>query len=255
MTRWSGEAREPDSRNTAPASALFLVSRFRQKAKLSAKPQELPQGVDTMGRLRTLPLCLIVIAGVSPITALAQSERELCAKATGDAAIAACDKAIASNPKDADAFSNRGFTWSVKGDQDKAIADFNEALKINPKHLRALSNRGVAWNRKGDPDRAIADSTEAIKISKRHAKAYNNRGVALIRKRDFDKAIADLNESIKLNPKDASAFFNRGNALEMKGSLKEALADFRKFAELSPKDPDGPAAIARVEQKLKARGS
>ncbi len=115
----------------------------------------------------------------------AQSARDLCAKETGDKAIAACDKAIADNPKDADSYSNRGFSWSAKGDQDKAIADFNEALKINPKHVRALSNRGVAWNRKGDPDRAIADATEAIKVNKRHAKAYNNRAVALIRKREY----------------------------------------------------------------------
>ena len=131
------------------------------------------------------------VAFVDP--APAQSARDLCAKESGDKAIAACDKAIADNPKDADSYSNRGFTWSARGDQDKAIADFNEALKINPKHVRALSNRGVAWNRKGDPDRAIANATEAIKVNKRHAKAYNNRAVALIRKREYDKAIADLN--------------------------------------------------------------
>ena len=121
---------------------------------------------------RTLQLWLIAIAGVALASgAAAQSDRERCAKATGDAAIAACDKAIAANPKEADSFSKRGFTWSVKGDQDKAIADFNEALKLNPKHARALSNRGMAWNRKADPDRAIADSTEAIKLNKRYAKA------------------------------------------------------------------------------------
>jgi hypothetical protein len=40
----------------------------------------------------------------------------------------------------------------------------------------------------------------------------------------------------------------------MKGSLSDALADFRKFAELSPKDTDGPAAVARVEGKIKGGG-
>jgi tetratricopeptide (TPR) repeat protein len=209
----------------------------------------------TMPGLRNPVIYSTFVAGAFAFfePALAQSARDLCAKETGDKAIAACDKAIADNPKDADSYSNRGFSWSVKGDQDRAIADFNEALKLNPKHVRALSNRGIAWNRKGDPDRAIADATEALKVNKRHAKAYNNRAVALIRKREFDKAIADLNESIKLNPKDASAYFNRGNALEMKGSLSDALADFKKYVALSPNDPDGTRAVSRIEDRLKAR--
>ena len=162
----------------------------------------------------------------------AQSARDLCAKETGDKAIAACDKAIADNPKDADSYSNRGFSWSVKGDQDKAISDFNEALKINPKHVRALSNRGVAWNRKGDPDRAIADATEALKVNKRHAKAYNNRAVALIRKREFDKAIADLNESIKLNPKDAECLFQSGQRSGNEGFAFGRIGGFQEVRRL-----------------------
>ena len=161
-----------------------------------------------MTRPHDLKLCFVAFVGsLLAGPALAQTERELCARATGDAALAACDKAIAANPKDADSFANRGFTWSNKGDQDKAIADFNEALKINPKHARALSNRGVAWNRKGDHERAIADSTEAIKINKRYAKAYNNRGVALIRKKELDKAIVDLNEFDQTEPERCQRLF------------------------------------------------
>ena len=49
--------------------------------------------------------------------------------------------------------------WSAyqQKDYDRAIADFNTAIKLDPKNVQAYDNRGNAYADKGDRDRALAD--------------------------------------------------------------------------------------------------
>ncbi len=49
-----------------------------------------------------------------------------------DDAIADYTKAIALDPKLAQAYYNRGYTYEKKGDREQAIADFRKALEIDP---------------------------------------------------------------------------------------------------------------------------
>ena len=51
-----------------------------------------------------------------------------------------------------------------KGDDDEAIADYSESSRLNPKDADAYNNRGNAWSNKGDYDKAITDYNEAIRL-------------------------------------------------------------------------------------------
>ena len=126
-------------------------------------------------------------------------------KRYGDA-IKAFSEIIRTNPRDADAYNNRGVVWHHKGDDDRAIADYTKALDIDPLFSNAYNNRGVAWFHKGDDDRAIADYTEAVEINPRYANAYNNRGGAWHRKGEYGRAIADYTKALELNPNYANAY-------------------------------------------------
>ena len=66
----------------------------------------------------------------------------------------------------------------IKGEYDKAIAHYSEALRLNPKDADAYYNRGIAWERRGEYDKAIADYSEAIRLNPNYADAYYNRGIA-----------------------------------------------------------------------------
>src|SRR6516162_1111660 len=172
--------------------------------------------------------------------AAAADDRETCAKAWGDTAIAACTRAIGSPRfKDRDLvrlYYNRGIEYDEKRDYDRAIADYNEVIHLDPIYAKAYCDRGNAWRNKGDLDRAIADYNEAIRLDPKDAAYYNNRGNAWRNKGDLDRAIADYNEAIRLDPKDAGCYKNRGVANLYAGSLSKALADLNQASELKPKD-------------------
>ena len=172
--------------------------------------------------------------------AAAADDRETCAKAWGDTAIAACTRAIASPRfKGRDLvrlYYNRGIEYDEKRDYDRAIADYNEVIHLDPIYAKAYCDRGNAWRNKGDLDRAIADYNEVIRLDPKDAKAYNSRGIASRAKGDLDSAIADYNEAIRLDPKDAGCYKNRGVANLYAGSLSRALADLNQASELKPKD-------------------
>jgi tetratricopeptide (TPR) repeat protein len=180
-------------------------------------------------------------------------------------AIAAFDEAIRLNPKDADAYINRGSAHASIGNCDTALADYDEAIRLDPKLVVAYYNRGNVYIVKRDYDKAIAEYDEAIRLNPKFAPAYHNRGAAHGIKGDYDRAFADKEEvrrldpklalaafeqvsqldprdsfayhdaAIQLNPKDPLAYYNRGNAFIVKGDYDHAIADYDEAIRLDPK--------------------
>src|SRR5262245_10529468 len=101
--------------------------------------------------VRTI-LCAAVMAVVLTLTAFAgpnpRNDFDICEKASGDIAIAACDRAIASGKftgrELAALYTNRGVEWRAKGNLDRAIADYTEAIRIDPTFAGAYYARGNA---------------------------------------------------------------------------------------------------------------
>ena len=194
-------------------------------------------------------IVLLAVCGFSGShQAVAQTaDQQSCSKDSGDVAIAACSRAIRQNPKDANAYYNRGIVWMNKGENDIAIADYNEAIRLNPKHAIAYNNRGVVWERKGDNDKAFADYNESIRLNPQYTDAYNNRGIVWMNKGDNDKAIADYNEAIRLNPQYANAYHNRGVAWYNKKEYDIAILDYKEALRT---DPNHKLAAANMKLAL-----
>jgi short-subunit dehydrogenase/lipoprotein NlpI len=143
-----------------------------------------------------------------------------------DKAIAAYTEAIRLDPKCAEAYWGRGWTYEKKGDYDQAIADFSEVIRLSPRLSEAYCDRGIVYGKKGSFDEAIADFTEAIRLAPQYTETYGGQGSAYGQKGDLGTAIADFTDAIRLNPKLAEAYYNRGLAYQKMGDTAKAESDF-----------------------------
>jgi biopolymer transport protein ExbD len=75
-------------------------------------------------------------------------DTSVCKQATGDEAIAACTRLLALNPRDAVAYTNRGFAYEKKGDHRRASTDYDQATKLNA----LASSPADADSPRGTPD-------------------------------------------------------------------------------------------------------
>jgi len=156
-----------------------------------------------------------------------------------DAALAAFTRALQADPKDTEAYNNRGSIYTVKGNYNQALADFTMALELNPKYTKAYYNRALAYYYLSNYDGAIADLTKAIGLNPKDTEAYNNRGLAYDKKKNFDKAVDDFNMALSLNPKLADAYFNKAVSCERAGrenESREAYTAFLRYAHPEAKD-------------------
>jgi len=170
---------------------------------------------------------------------------DACFKQSGEMAIIACTRSIASGRYDgsglAALYNNRGIEYNAKGDYDDAIADYDHAIKLDPKYALAYNKRGQTYAAKSNYDRAIADYSKAILIdalpkSPVHINVYDNRGQAYAAKGDYEHAIADYSEAIRIDPKYALGYNNRGIVYAARDDFDRAIADYSQAIHIDPKN-------------------
>jgi tetratricopeptide (TPR) repeat protein len=162
-----------------------------------------------------------------------------CIEASGDAAVIACTRAIASGSfqtRDlASLHAMRGAELSRSGQHDLALADYDQAIKIEPKAASIYTGRANVYSAKGDSARAIVDFGQAIQLDPKFTLAHYGRGNAHAAKGAMDAAIADYSQAIRLDPKFTAAYVNRGSARAAEGELGSALDDYDRALRLDSK--------------------
>jgi Tfp pilus assembly protein PilF len=188
---------------------------------------------------------LALVAG--SVEVRAADDAKTCVKESGDVAIDACSRAIASGHYKghvlAHLYLSRGVERRAKEDYDQALADFAEAVKADKKYADAFFNRCSVYNFKKQYDAALTECSQAIKLGpspdatgpgggerlgKERAISdyYTERGFAYFKKEDYIHALVDLDIAIRLNP-------NNGRALKTRGLAYEARGDARAAADLA----------------------
>jgi Tfp pilus assembly protein PilF len=109
----------------------------------------------------------IALAGAfAAAPARADENSDRCFKEEGEAAIAACTRAIQSarfsGETLATLYHNRAIELRQDGDYDRAVADYSQAIRIDAEFTGAYAGRGLAYEGKGEVEQAKADYRKAL---------------------------------------------------------------------------------------------
>ena len=94
-------------------------------------------------------------------------------------------------------YFNRALS-KINKDPEGAILDFTKALSLNPKDPNAYTNRGILKRLMKDNAGAISDFPHAIALNPSDVKAYLNRGLAKRSLNDNAGAALDLKRAKSL---------------------------------------------------------
>lgn len=161
------------------------------------------------------------------------------------------DRALAVEPDNALARTNRGLLRSETGDLDGALADYDVAIRSAPRQPRAHSGRARVLLMRGDGPGAQAAADEAIRLDPGFAAGWECRGAAKILRKDLEGALSDLDRALALDPAATSALSNRAAVRRHQGNLDGAIADYEKALSVDAKDVEASLALA---QTLETRG-
>jgi len=166
-----------------------------------------------------------------------------------EAEVVSYTKTIELNPKNADAYLNRGDTYRTLGlyHKDytkkekiiddftkKAIDDYTKAIDLDPKNTYAYLWRASAYGMGGEHRKAIDDYTNLIKINPNNALFHAARGGTYKELGEYQKAIENFNRAIKLSPEPYFAYRFRGDSYAELGEYQKAIDDYTKAIELDP---------------------
>jgi len=125
-----------------------------------------------------------------------------------DEAIATFSKAIADDPNDFKAYTQRAILYAKKMQIYKAIADFNKVIEIKPDEARGYAGRGITYSRMGQHKKAVADLTRALELQPEApafalARVYVYLGHSYRELGNRPKAIGNFKKSCELGNKNA----------------------------------------------------
>ncbi|MGA1983009.1 MAG: tetratricopeptide repeat protein [Acidobacteriaceae bacterium] len=143
------------------------------------------------------------------------------------AAVESYDRALRLNPRHAEAWHNRGSALHTLKQYSAALESHDRALALNPDYAEAHSNRGNALYALGQYQAALESCDRALALRPDYPEALNNRGSALQGLKQYRQAVASYDRAIQLRPDFADAYTNRGNALQ---ALTLADENFSKHA-------------------------
>jgi tetratricopeptide (TPR) repeat protein len=141
---------------------------------------------------------------------------------------------IVLNPKNVDAYLQRGKVRQALKDIEGAISDYKAALKIEPQN-KMLKDALAYVEERQDPiafrDRKIQDNPKDIA-------ALQQRAHEAFGKNDYAQAIADYSSILKVDPKNKNALADRANSYFWSKQFDKAVSDYSALIQLDPQSPE-----------------
>lgn len=147
------------------------------------------------------------------------------------------ERAVALNPRSADAHYVLGFAIRAQGDIDGALAEYETAVTLNPNHAPGHAGVGICWIMRGQPREALPYFDHAFRLSPGdplRAGWHTWVGVAHMMLGDDRKALEQSKRSAAANPQSVGAFTLQAAALALLGREEEARAALAVRQQIGP---------------------
>jgi serine/threonine-protein kinase len=152
-------------------------------------------------------------------------------------------------PDSAVVYNNLGVALAESKDLAGAIASFRRALALDPKLAQALTSLGNALAASNDLPGAIASYRRLVALNPKDAVAHNSLGIALAVSNDLAGAIVSFNRAVALDRTYGKAYGALGQALLRQGRFAEARdATRRCLGLLGAGHPLRQVAIQQLQQ-------
>jgi TolB-like protein/class 3 adenylate cyclase/Tfp pilus assembly protein PilF len=156
------------------------------------------------------------------------------------------ERAVALDPRSADARYVLGFAIRAQGDIDRALVENETAVVLNPNHAPGHAGIGICWIMRGRPQEALPYLAHAFRLSPRdplRAGWHTWTGIAHMMLGDDRKALEESKRSMAANPKSAGAFTLQAAALALLGRQDEAQAALAVRQQIGP-----PVTITTIKE-------
>lgn len=160
-------------------------------------------------------------------------------------------KAVALNPKNKEALSYLGLISTQFKKYDEAISYFKRAISVDPNYADAINNLGVTYVEMGDPDEGIKQFKAALRnpLYRTPAQAYLNMGYAYYKKGDFVNAENYLRDSLIRNPVSPATLYTLGLVYLETDRDDSAIMEFKKAIGIMPDYVDAHWELAMLYLK------
>jgi tetratricopeptide (TPR) repeat protein len=147
---------------------------------------------------------------------------------------AAYQRALALDPRNADAHYGLGNALFELHRFAEAVDQYRQALQFNPGDAEALNNLGNALQELGDFDGAAASYRRALEVNPDFAEALLNFGSFLAERGQVTDAASCYHRVLSVDPCNADALLLLGNALRRQDKLSEAVRTYQQALRAAP---------------------
>ncbi|MEK7482727.1 MAG: tetratricopeptide repeat protein, partial [Planctomycetota bacterium] len=147
-------------------------------------------------------------------------------------------QAIRFDPKNVDAFYQRGYAFEQQGNSEEALQNYQETLQLDAHYAKAYHQRGQILMQRKEWKSALQDFSEAIRFSPHEEQFYLSRARLKYQLQDWEGSLQDLSEILERDSPSAIAYFYRAQIRQEKKDQDGALEDYQKAIQLDPKSAD-----------------
>ena len=136
----------------------------------------------------------------------------------------------------AESHIERGNALCANGRHADGVVEYGRAIAADPKLAEAHYRAGLAWRDQQQFDPAIASYRRALTLRPDYVEAHNNLGVVLQLQNKLEDARACYRRAVELEPDFSQPYINLGRLCELLGDRAEAARCYRQAiaAEVDP---------------------